>query len=65
MIKVFLLFLCLGLVSAWRSKVALRAYNRRMFPSMQEKRPTFLWPALLFIVFGAAVAFAARHLSQP
>ncbi len=62
---VFLLFLCLGLCAAWRGKVALRAYNRRMFPSMQDKRRTYLWPAILICVLGAAVAFAARHLTTP
>lgn len=55
----------LGCVAAWRSRTAQRAYNRRMFPSMQDKRPSHLLPFILFTVLGAAVAGAAHFLNRP
>lgn len=55
----------LGCVAAWRSYAAQRAYNRRMFPSMQDKRPAHLLPLVLFTVLGVAIAGAAHFLTHP
>lgn len=61
MIKVFLVFFAVGLLASLKSRESLRAYNRRMFPSMQ-RRPAHLWPLLWFTVLGLASAAATRYL---
>jgi hypothetical protein len=62
MIKLVLFFLFVGALASWRSKTAIRAYNRRMFPSMQEKTPTYLRPFILFTLLGLALAAVVRFI---
>lgn len=61
MIWLALLFLCLGALASMRSRAALRAYNRRMFPSMQQRAPVhlrpFLWCTLLALAALAVAVF--------
>lgn len=55
MIKIFAAFFLIGLLTTWRSRIALRAYNRRMWPSMQ-RGPIYLWNLIVFSLIGAFAA---------
>lgn len=61
MIKVFAVFFAVGCVAAYRGHLALRAYNRRMWPSMQ-RGPIYLWNLLVFALLGAVAAAMAHVL---
>lgn len=64
MMRVFLAFFAFGLFMAWREWLDRRAYNRRMFTSMQ-KGPVYVWPVLIFSMLGAVAAFAIRFIQNP
>ena len=65
MVAILIVSLSSGCFAAWRSHAARRAYNRRMFPSMQDRRPVHLLPFFLFTLLGVAVAGAIRFLNHP
>jgi len=58
MLKLFLLFFCVGILSAWRRRNTMRLYNRKMFPSMQQAHD-FAIPLFLFTLLGVAAAACA------
>lgn len=54
-----------GITSAWRTKIALRDFNRRVYWSNKERAPLYWRPLILSVLIGTGFAALTLIIPQP